>query len=42
VEKLFSFQELEPLTGIKVVTWRAWAARRLFPIVRLGRRVKVR
>lgn len=42
MEQMFSFEELERLTGIKVATWRVWAGRRLFPIVRLGRRVKVR
>jgi excisionase family DNA binding protein len=42
MQKLLSFEEMAQLSGIKVPTWRAWAARRMFPIVRLGRRVKVR
>jgi len=42
MEKLFSFEEIQQLTGIRVPTLRAWAARRVFPVVRLGRRVKVR
>ena len=42
VEKLFSFEEAETLTGIKVSTWRAWTARSRVPVVRLGRRVKLR
>jgi excisionase family DNA binding protein len=42
MDKMHSFDELEKQTGIKVQTWRKWAARRLFPVVRLGRRVKIR
>jgi hypothetical protein len=42
MDKLLSFRTAEELTGIKIPTWRAWAARRLFPVVRLGRRVKIR
>jgi excisionase family DNA binding protein len=42
MQKLLSFEEMQQLSGIKVPTWRAWAARRMFPIVRLGRRIKVR
>jgi len=42
MEKLFSFDEIQRLTGIRVPTLRVWAARRMFPVVRLGRRVKVR
>jgi excisionase family DNA binding protein len=42
MDKLLSFQEAQDLTGIKVPTWRAWAAARKVPVVRLGRRVKVR
>jgi predicted DNA-binding transcriptional regulator AlpA len=41
-EKLLSFHELEDRTGIKVQTWRAWAAQRRFPVVHLGRRIKMR
>ena len=42
MERLFSFDEAAALTGIKVPTWRAWAARRKVPVVRLGRRIKIR
>jgi len=42
MEKLYSFDEIQDLTGIRIPTLRAWAARRKFPVVRLGRRVKVR
>ncbi len=42
MEKLLSFEEAQSLTGIRVPTWRAWAASRKIPIVRLGRRVKIR
>jgi excisionase family DNA binding protein len=42
MEKLLSFEEAHALTGIRVPTWRAWAAKRKFPVVRLGRRVKIR
>jgi len=42
MEKLLSFADVENLTGIKVPTWRAWAAARKIAVVRLGRRVKVR
>ena len=42
MDKLLSFEEAAVLTGIRVPTWRAWAAKRKIPIVRLGRRVKVR
>jgi len=42
LEQLYSFEEAAALTGIKVPTWRAWAARRKIPVVRLGRRIKLR
>jgi excisionase family DNA binding protein len=42
MDKLVSFKDAEALTDIKVQTWRAWAAQRKFPVVRLGRRVKIR
>lgn len=42
MERLISFAEAEEITGIKQTTWRAWAARRRVPVVRLGRRVKLR
>jgi excisionase family DNA binding protein len=42
MEKLHSFSDAENLTGIKVSTWRAWAAARKIPVVRLGRRIKLR
>lgn len=41
-EKFLSFDQLEDRTGIKVSTWRVWAAQRRIPIVRLGRRIKMR
>jgi excisionase family DNA binding protein len=42
MEKLHSFESCEVITGIKVTTWRRWAAQRRIAVVRLGRRVKVR
>lgn len=42
MEKLLSFEEAQALTGIRVSTWRAWSAQRRIPIVRLGRRLKIR
>lgn len=42
MEKLLSFSDLENLTGIKVATWRSWASGRRIPVVRLGRRIKLR
>lgn len=42
MEKLYSFEEAQTLTGIKVPTWRAWAAQRKIAVVHLGRRVKLR
>ena len=42
MEKLLSFADAEHITGIKQATWRAWAAGRKVPVVRLGRRVKLR
>jgi excisionase family DNA binding protein len=42
MEKLLSFDEAAAITGIKVPTWRAWVARRKVPVVRLGRRLKLR
>jgi excisionase family DNA binding protein len=42
MEKLLSFEEAQTLTGIRIPTWRAWAAKRKVPVVRLGRRIKLR
>ncbi len=42
MEKLLSFEQAAEITGIKIPTWRAWANARKFPIVRLGRRIKIR
>ena len=42
MERLFGFRELEERTGVKVPTWRLWAAQRRIPIVRIGRLVKVK
>jgi excisionase family DNA binding protein len=42
MDRLLSFEEAQERTGIRVPTWRAWAARRKVPVVRLGRRVKIR
>lgn len=42
MEKLLSFEEAQAVTGVRVPTWRAWAAKRKFPVVHLGRRVKIR
>jgi len=42
MEKLISFEEAQQLTGIKIATWRSWAAQRRIATVRLGRRIKLR
>jgi excisionase family DNA binding protein len=42
MQKLYSLAEVAAITGIKEVTWRVWAAQRRVPIVRLGRRIKIR
>jgi excisionase family DNA binding protein len=42
MDRLISFEQAQSLTGIKVSTWRAWAASRKIPVVRLGRRIKLR
>jgi excisionase family DNA binding protein len=42
MDRLISFEQAQSLTGIKVSTWRAWAAIRKIPVVRLGRRIKLR
>lgn len=42
MEKLISFEEAQQLTGIKIATWRSWAAQRRIASVRLGRRIKLR
>ena len=42
MEKLISFEEAQQLTGIKIATWRSWAAQRRIATVSLGRRIKLR
>lgn len=41
-DRLLSFEEAQQLTGIRIPTWRKWAAKRRIAVVRIGRRVKVR
>jgi hypothetical protein len=42
LEKHYSLTELEILTGYKLATWRKWVLLRKIPVVRFGRRIKVR
>src|SRR5215469_9130373 len=38
----YSFEQAEELTWIRITTWQAWAYRRRIPIMRLGRRIRLR